>query len=325
MVKHINVKYKLRFPIPAELIVVTLAAGISYGAKLKMHYGIKIVENVPRGMPPLSLPRGSLIPEILSDGFVIAIIAFAINISLAKLFAQKHKYPIDANQELIAYGMQNMVGGFFSCFAAAAALGRCLIQDNLGRTQLTNVFSSVIILLVLTLLAPLFEPLPKAVLGAIIIVAIRGAFKNFKIVRPLWKVNKIDAVTWCITCGSVVVIGIEMGLAIGIIFHIMSLVFRLAQADICYLGEVSGITGVYYDTAHYEDAKELSGVIIIRFPSALCFVNAELFRNRLKKRILRKNRTIDSTNEKCKHPLSLPEDKVLGGEIKQNVSGIQVC
>lgn len=286
--KYLNEKYKdrFKFPIPAELIVVALAAGISYAGRLKHNYNIKIVESVPKGLPPISVPRHDLVSGLFMDAFVIAVVAFSVNISLAKLFSQKHKYPIDANQELVAYGVQNIVGCFFSCFVSAGSLGRSLIQENLGKSQITSIISCAVILLVLTALAPLFEPLPNAVLAAIIIVAIRRLFKNFLRVKQLWSVNKIDALTWVVTWSAVILFGIDFGLGIGVVFQLLSLTYRLSKPKFSIVGEVRGATGVYEDVDRYDDVVEVSGVIIVRFQSPLCFVNVERFKKKLEKCVL---------------------------------------
>jgi MFS superfamily sulfate permease-like transporter len=268
-------------------------------------------------MPPLSVPRGDLIPDIIVDGFVIAVVAFAVNISLAKLFSQKHGYPIDADQELLAYGVQNIVGGFFSCFVSAASLGRSLIQENLGRTQMTSVISCAILLLVLTVLAPLFEPLPNAVLAAIIIVAIRRLFKNFMLVKQLWKVNKIDALTWVVTWTAVILFGIDLGLGIGVIFQILSLTYRLSQPKFSILGEVQGMSGVYDDIDRYEDTIELSGVVIVRFQSALCFINAERFKEKLQNSVFLKCKK-EKTKTKYSYPKQFCDETLLSRDAINN-------
>ena len=62
----------------------------------------------------------------------------------------------------MAYGVMNIVGCFFSSFPAAGSLSRSSVQANSGgKTQLVGLYSSLLILLILVLLAPLFEPLPK--------------------------------------------------------------------------------------------------------------------------------------------------------------------
>ncbi|XP_028401981.1 pendrin-like isoform X2 [Dendronephthya gigantea] len=318
-IKHMNEKYKdkLKFPIPAEFIVVVLSTGISYGAKMKQKYNILIVESVPRGLPPLSVPRSDLITDLVIDGFVISVVAFSVNVSLAKLFSQKHGYPLDANQELLAYGVQNIVSAFFSCFVSAASLGRSLIQENLGRTQIASVISCAIILLVLTVLAPLFEPLPNAVLAAIIIVAIRRLFKNFALVKELWKVNKIDALTWVITWIAVILFGIDLGLGIGVIFQILCLTYRLSKPSLSILGKVHGMDGVYDDINRYEDTTELSGIVIVRFQSPLCFINAERFKEKLDENVSKKYR-MKRAKRKSRYPMLISDEKTFTGTGSNN-------
>lgn len=297
--------------------MVVLSTGISYGAKMKQNYNILIVESVPRGLPPLSVPRSDLITDLVIESLVISVVAFSVNISLAKLFSRKHGYPLDANQELIAYGVQNIVSGFFSCFVSAASLGRSLVQENLGRTQIASVISCAIILLVLTVLAPLFEPLPNAVLAAIIIVAIRRLFKNFAQVKQLWKVNKIDALTWLSTWSAVILFGIDLGLGIGVIFQILCLTYRLSKPNLSILGKVRGVDGVYDDVDRYEDTAELSGIVIVRFQSPLCFINAERFKEKLDKNVFNKYK-MERTNRKSKNPMRVFVEETLIGADSNN-------
>lgn len=76
--------------------------------------------------------------KIIGDGIATAIVAFAINLSVAKLFALQKGYEIDPNQELLAYGMTNFIPSFFLCFPNAAALARCAIQVNTGGNTQVN-------------------------------------------------------------------------------------------------------------------------------------------------------------------------------------------
>lgn len=61
-----------------------------------------VIEDFVYRLPPPELPPLSLIPNVLVDGLVIAIVAFSINISMASIFARKDNYKVDANQELLA-------------------------------------------------------------------------------------------------------------------------------------------------------------------------------------------------------------------------------
>lgn len=78
------------------------------------------------------------------------------------IFAKKHSYEVKPNQELLAVGVSNVVGAFFSCIPISCALARSLIQEQTGgQTQVASVVSAVLILIVLLWIGPFFEFLPK--------------------------------------------------------------------------------------------------------------------------------------------------------------------
>jgi MFS superfamily sulfate permease-like transporter len=74
--------------------------------------------------------------DLLFDSFNIAVVSFALNISMAKLFAKKYSYPISPNQELFAYGFGNLISSFFKGFPSCVGLSRCVILEGTGaKTQ----------------------------------------------------------------------------------------------------------------------------------------------------------------------------------------------
>jgi solute carrier family 26 protein len=81
---------------------------------------------------------------------------------MAFIFAQKLNYEVDPNQELLAQGMGNVFGSFFSCMPVTASLSRSTIQQVVGgKTQIASVVSCTLLLFVLLWIGPFFEPLPK--------------------------------------------------------------------------------------------------------------------------------------------------------------------
>ena len=95
-------------------------------------YGVNTVGEIPLGLPSPRLPDLSLLPTFAMDSLVIAIVSFAITLSLAKLYSTQYKYRIDANQELRALGFSNLFGGFFQCVPSTASLSRTALQNSLG-------------------------------------------------------------------------------------------------------------------------------------------------------------------------------------------------
>ncbi|XP_076823881.1 prestin-like isoform X2 [Clavelina lepadiformis] len=281
--REINLRYKgkLKVPIPTEVIVVIIATVTSHFAMLKPDFGVVIVDNIPTGLPAPRLPDTSILINIIGDAFAIAIVGFAISISLSKMYAQKYGYQIDSNQELIAYGASNVVPAFFLCFPNAAALARCVIQENTGgKTQVVGLISVVIVLVTVLWLGPIFEPLPRCVLGCIIIVGLFGILQQFSQLKPVYKMSKIDFVVWIVTLLAVVTLGVDMGLLAGVVFSVLSVIFRTQTAKCEVLGSVAG-TDIYRNCHNYLAAVPYSGIVIFKFHSALYYANKDFFKKRL--------------------------------------------
>jgi solute carrier family 26 protein len=156
-----QVSKKISIPIPIELFAIVVGTLVSRYWITSEEYGIPIVSHIPTGFPSPSVPPLELIKDVLIDSFVLAIVAYTISISMAKIFAAKHDYDVDANQELLANGSSNLVGSFFSCAPISCSLSRSVIQEQVGgRTQIASLVNCVIMVFVLLWIGPFFETLP---------------------------------------------------------------------------------------------------------------------------------------------------------------------
>ncbi|XP_033126169.1 solute carrier family 26 member 6-like isoform X2 [Anneissia japonica] len=242
-------KKKFKMPMPIELIVVTGSIVGSHFLKWNEKYRLDILGNVPTGIPGPSLPPIKYFSRLIADAFVIAIVAFVLNISQAIIVASKNNYRVDSNQEFIAYGCGNVVGSFFSCFTACAALARTLILDNTGaKTQLASFIQCLFVLVVLLALGPLFEPLPK--------------------------------ITWLVTWSSVTFIGVDIGLLVGVAFAFLLVVIRTQRPKCVMLGHIKN-TEIYKEISTYDQCEPLSGFKIFQMRASLYFANADYFKDKL--------------------------------------------
>lgn len=264
-----------------QLIVAT---GISYGANLNKNFKVDIVGSIPSGLIPPTAPNPQLFAKLVGNAFAIAVVGFAIAISLGKIFALRHGYRVDSNQELIALGLSNFIGGFFQCFPVSCSMSRSLVQQTTGgNTQVAGAVSSLFILIIILKLGELFQHLPKAVLAAIIIVNLKGMLKQFADICTLWKTNRVDLLVWLVTFVATILLNLDIGLAVAIGFSLLLVVVRTQIPRYSILGQVPD-TDIYRDVAEYSEAKEVPGVKVFRSSATLYFANAELYSDALKQR-----------------------------------------
>uniref|UniRef100_A0AAV2IV73 SLC26A/SulP transporter domain-containing protein n=1 Tax=Knipowitschia caucasica TaxID=637954 RepID=A0AAV2IV73_KNICA len=141
IIKDMNERFKkkLPIPIPGEIIVVMVSTAVSYGLALSPLHQVDVVGHIPTGLQAPALPDFSLFPNLITDAFAVAIVGYSMGISLAKIFALKHGYTVDGNQELLAYGLCNFISSFFRTFAVTCSMSRSLVQESTGgKTQVTH-------------------------------------------------------------------------------------------------------------------------------------------------------------------------------------------
>ncbi|KAM9651294.1 pendrin [Trichechus inunguis] len=284
VVKELNnrFKHKIPIPIPIEVIVTVIATAISYGANLEKNYNAGIVKSIPRGFLPPVTPSVSLFSEMMTPSFSIAVVAYAIAVSVGKVYATKYDYAIDGNQEFIAFGISNIFSGFFSCFVATTALSRTAVQESTGgKTQIAGILSAVIVMVAIVALGKLLEPLQKSVLAGVVIANLKGMFMQVCDVPRLWRQNKIDAVIWVFTCLASIILGLDLGLLAGLMFALLTVVLRVQFPSWSGLGSFPN-TDIYRSTKVYKNIEELEGVKILRFSSPIFYGNIDGLKKSIK-------------------------------------------
>ncbi|KAF5284073.1 hypothetical protein FQA39_LY17122 [Lamprigera yunnana] len=272
---------KCAFPIPIELIVVVLGTVASTYLELPDMYNVSVVGKIPSGIPTPTLPEFSLMDNIAVDALVIAIVSYAMSLSMALIFAQKLSYKIDANQELLAMGLGNIFGSFFSCLPMTASISRSLIQQTVGgKTQLTSFISCAILIVVLMCIGPLFEALPTSILASVIIVALKNMLLQVTQFIHFWRLSKLDAFVWMTTFLTVIFISIDIGLLVGFVLSLAEIIIMGFKPYSCLLGAVPN-TDIYLDSNRYKMAIPLRGIKIFHYSGGLNFALRDTFKSQL--------------------------------------------
>ncbi|XP_069043463.1 solute carrier family 26 member 10 isoform X2 [Lepisosteus oculatus] len=280
-VKEVNTHFRqrLRTPIPVEILTVIIATGVTYASSLDSRYGVQIVGHIPAGFPRPRVPALETLPVVAGDTVAITFVGYAVSMSLAMIYADKHGYSIHPNQELLAHGISNTVSSLFTCFPSSATLATTNILESAGGyTQLSGLFTSLVVLIVLLLIGPLFFFLPKAVLACINVTSLRQMFFQFQDLPELWRVSKIDFAVWLVTWLSVVVLNVDLGLAIGVVFSMMTVICRTQRTDCFVLGRASN-TEIYRPIEQHSKCYEVPGVKILSYNGPIYYGNRSFFRD----------------------------------------------
>lgn len=278
MIKGIK---KINKQIPAALVVVVISILIAFGLNID-ELGVKIVGVIPTGLPSFHVPQFDfeLIPKLIPVALTLALVAILEAISVAKAVHAKHRdYEIDANQELRAIGLANVVGSFFQSFSVTGGFSRTAVNDQSGaKTGIASIISALLIAFTLLFLTPLFYYLPNAILASIIMVAVFGLFDYKEPIR-LWNTEKKDFLMLIITFTATLSLGIANGIGVGVAMSLVLVVYNSAYPHMAQLGQIKE-TNYYRNIKRFPEAIEMPDMLIVRFDAQLFFANAALFRDK---------------------------------------------
>jgi sulfate permease, SulP family len=267
-----------RFPGPLAVVVLmtTMAVVVGLGDR-----GVALLGEVPSGFPAPGLPAVGLeqLQALVVPALTIALLSFMEGISVAKAIASRTGERIDSTQELLASGAANVAASLFQAFPVAGGFSRTAVNHQAGaRTPLASLITAGMVLLSVLVLTPLFTNLPKAVLAAIVVVAVAGLV-DVAGAEHAWRTDRWDFAMLAITFVATLGLGVEIGIGIGVASSLVLLTARSARPHITELGLVP-------ETHHYRNVDRFHTltdprVLLVRVDGALLFANAQSVTRRL--------------------------------------------
>lgn len=270
--------------IPAGLVVLFAAIALSAALDLEGNYGVEIVGTLPQGLPSLAFPRLSFTAylSMLPAALGVVLMAYSEALGVAHEFAEKHGYEVDADQELNAHGVANLVSALFGGMLAAGSMSASAVKEEAGaRSQVTNLVTWIVTIITVLFLTPLFKTLPEAVLGALIIHALWHILSS----RKLQKIREASPVEFwfgVLALAGVLLVDVLEGMIIGLVASMLFVIYRSSRPHIASLGRVPGVPGAYSDLAQHPENTPVPGVLILRLNGVLYYANARTARDRIK-------------------------------------------
>jgi sulfate permease, SulP family len=266
---------------PTTLIVVVAAIAVMTVFGLS-EVGIKIVGDLPSGLPEISLPKihAADISALIPVALACFVLAYGETISVARSFAQKYGYEINPEQELTALGAANIATGMAHGFAVAGGMSQTAVNDMGGATSpVALIVTSGAIALTLLFFAAFFHDLPEPVLGAIVLMAASRLVRLQELLR-LRIESGAEFWTAMVACFGVLLFGLLDGLLLAAVGSLVMVIAYTSRAVVVVLGRDRS-TGYFVSRARNPDASETPGALVVRSTSTWLYFNAEHIRRQI--------------------------------------------
>lgn len=270
---------------PVSLFVVI--AGIVAAASMDLgQFGVKLLGQVPQGLPPFGLP--AIHPSDLNDLLPLALACFLLgaveSAAIGRMFAAKHGYRFDANQELLGIAGANVMAGLGHGIPVSGGMSQSLVNESGGaRTPLSGFIAALLMLLIVLFVSGALRYLPQPVLAAIVLMAVTGLF-NLTALKHLWRADRQEFVVAIAALLGVLGSGLLRGVLIGAIISLVQLLRRASRPHVAFLGRIPGARR-FSDMARHPDNEPVPGAILFRTEASLLYFNADYVRDTIMKRV----------------------------------------
>ncbi len=268
--------------LPDILIAVVGATVIVAAFDLSRRAGVAVLGPLPRGLPTLAIPwiTSSDIVPVAIGGLAVALVSFADTSVLSRVFSARTGAKVDPNREMVGLGAANLAAGFFQGFPISASSSRTPVAEAAGaKTQLTGVVGAMIVATLLLVAPNLLQDLPAPALAAVVIASAIGLIEIADL-RRIFRVQRWEFWLSLACLAGVAVFGAIPGIGLAVTIAVIEFLWDGWRPYSAILGKVTGIEG-YHDITRYPEAKQIPGLILLRWDAPLFFANAELFKDRV--------------------------------------------
>jgi high affinity sulfate transporter 1 len=272
-------KFFKRAPAPLIAIGAGIAASVMLGLNTM---GVSVVGDIPGGLPKLTPPDVSLALEMWPAAAGIALMSFTETIAAGRAFAPPGSRRIDSNQELVAIGAGNLLGGLFGAMPTGGGTSQTNVNAQAGaRTQGAQMATAAMTLATLLFLAPVLAPMPNAVLAAVVIAYSIGLIDPAEL-RAIRGIRTLEF-RWALAAAlGVLLLGTLKGILVAVLLSLAGLVALANNPRVDVLGRKPG-TNVFRPRGAENAGDEFyPGLAIVKTEGRMYFANAPVVAERIR-------------------------------------------
>jgi high affinity sulfate transporter 1 len=261
---------------PGALLAVIGAIMVSAVFHLQSH-GIETIGSVPSGLPHLALPHGqwTLVPTLLATAVSCTIVIIAQSAATSRSYALRFNDTFDENRDLIGLAVANVAATVTGTFVVNGSPTKTeMVEMADGRSQVAQLTTSAIILLVLLFLTRPLSFMPAVVLSAVVfLIGVR--LIDVTGLRDLYRRRRDEFWIATTTAAAVAFVGVEQAIlaaiAISVVDHL-----RISYRPPTRLLKLSD-GGTIVAAPISSEAMALPGLLVYRFEAPIYYANANFF------------------------------------------------
>ena len=270
--------------VPAALVA--LAAGILSAFILsRMGGDVKLVGTIPSGLPSFQIPDLNLLRALLPGALGIALMSFTESIASARAFAEQSDPVVDANQELLALGAANAVGGFFQAYPGGGGTSQTAVNKESGaKSQVAALATALTVALTLLVLAPLVGLIPDPALAALVLAAAAGLVKVGEF-RAIGRYRSVELIWALVAFSGVMLLGVLQGILVAIALSVLMLLHAANHPPGYAVGRKPG-TEIFRSLEDHPDDETFPGLLIMRTEGRMNFASMPNARDELQRLVV---------------------------------------
>ena len=260
---------------PVALAVVALSIVVVSMFGLT-RFNVTVTGLIPPGLPVPHLPTVQVRDQegIVALAMGCMLLAYIEGVAAARAFAAKHHQAIDPRRELLGLAAANLATAAVGGYPVAGGLSQTAVNEGAGaRSRLSLIFASMTLALCLMFFTTLLADLPKAVLAAVVLMAVSGLL-DFPAIAHMWRASRMDFLNALAALVGVLLLGILQGILLAALISVLLLLARSSNPHVAILGRIPG-TEQYSDMQRHPDNQPLAGVLACRPEASLLYLNAE--------------------------------------------------
>jgi len=268
--------------VPGALMAVIACIAISTAMDASSN-GVATIGSVPAGPPPIGLPQGLTAGDaltVLPIAFACFVLIVAQSAATSRSFAAKHGERVDVNRDIVGLSGASIAAGLSGTFVVNGSPTKTQILDQQGgRSQVSNMTMSVVVLLFAVFFTGLLTNMPKATLAGIVFMIGLSLIDSLGL-RQIRRERYSEFVIACITGFVVFAVGVEQGIILAVVASIIEIIRRAySPKDFVIQKGPDGSPEFLPATPGTTSAP---GLIVFRFDAELFYANASRFTDDVK-------------------------------------------